>query len=193
MLAVWLWVWYFRHVSECLCSEEQKSREPRWPDYPRCHRPLLNNPSDVLYGWCPKCRQTHKRMYARVEGWDQLELEQSLTSDLLLSSDMREDVRVYTPLHSHHQTHHITHLLFFSISIKDMLSVSDLAVRVYFDITDKVDKCQYSHHITCSSNSGHKHTTATTNTNTTTTTMATINNTKDPDASCNLSSQPSRL
>ena len=27
--------------------------------------PLFSN---VLYGWCPKCRQTHKTMYSRVEG-----------------------------------------------------------------------------------------------------------------------------
>ena len=81
-----------------------------------------------------------------------------------------------------------------------MLSVSDPAVRLYFDITDKDDKCQYSHHITCSSNSGHNHTTTTTTTNTTTTntatittTIATINSTKKPDASRNFSSQPSRL
>ena len=94
------WLWYFRHVSECLCTEEQKSREPRWPDYLRCHRPLINNPSDVLYGWCPKCRQTHKRMYARVEGWD--EVEYNLTPDLLLSSDIREDVIL------HHHTVSLT-------------------------------------------------------------------------------------
>ena len=25
--------------------------------------------SNVLYGWCPKCRQTHKTMYSRVEGY----------------------------------------------------------------------------------------------------------------------------
>ena len=28
--------------------------------------PLFSN---VLYGWCPKCRQTHKTMYSRVEGY----------------------------------------------------------------------------------------------------------------------------
>ena len=24
---------------------------------------------DVLYGWCTKCRISHKRMYKRIEGW----------------------------------------------------------------------------------------------------------------------------
>ena len=124
------WVWYFRHVSECECSEEQKSREPRCPDYPRCHRPLINNPSDVLYGWCPKCRQTHKRMYARVEGWD--ELEYSLTSDLLLSSDIREGGREDVIVHHHH------HILQSSQYQSNTCLLSDMAVRLYFDNIDKV-------------------------------------------------------
>merc|ERR1719270_1443855 len=42
----------YKHISECICTEEQKSAPPK----------------DVLYGWCTKCRQSHKTMYKRVEG-----------------------------------------------------------------------------------------------------------------------------
>lgn len=37
---------------DCTCTQEDKIGEPK----------------DVLYGWCKKCRISHKRMYSRIEG-----------------------------------------------------------------------------------------------------------------------------
>ena len=86
-----------------------------------------------------------------------------MTSDLLLSSDIREDVILYSPQSPPNTSYH-TSCILLDINQTHLQCQTRLSEYILMSLTRS--SRQYTHQITLTSNRGHKHTTRTT-TNTT--------------------------